>query len=95
MQNRSRPQQKIPPHEPHQKDGGGMKSITIKDMNGEKMIRVFHNGEGEYFVERLSTLPPFTVVIVLENKERTKQLWGYCVKWDMVTPVFECPVFEE
>jgi hypothetical protein len=47
-----------------------MKSITIKDMNGEKMIRVFHNGEGEYFVERLSTLPPFTVVIVLENNER-------------------------
>ena len=30
-----------------------------------------------------------------ENCERAKELYAYCVKWGMTTPVFECPVFNE
>lgn len=30
-----------------------------------------------------------------ENCERANELFQYCVKWDMTTPVFECPAFIE
>lgn len=31
----------------------------------------------------------------LLNCERAEELYQYDVKWDMVTPVWECPAFEE
>lgn len=30
-----------------------------------------------------------------DNCERAQELYEYCVKWNMTTPVFECPVFKE
>jgi hypothetical protein len=30
-----------------------------------------------------------------KNCERANELYAFCVKWDMTTPVFECPVFEQ
>jgi len=30
-----------------------------------------------------------------DNCVRAQELYEYCVKWDMVTPVWECPVFQE
>jgi hypothetical protein len=47
-----------------------MKSILIKDENGDKLIKIYTNGKGEYFVERASSVAPFTCVITLESKER-------------------------
>ncbi len=29
------------------------------------------------------------------NCPRAQELFEYCVKWGMVTPVYECPVFKE
>jgi len=47
-----------------------MKSVTIKDMNGQKLIKIFHNGKGEYFVERNHKVADCDVLIVLDDRSR-------------------------
>jgi hypothetical protein len=47
-----------------------MKSVTIKGEDGQKLIKVYHNGKGEYFVERCSSVAHIVCVITLDNRER-------------------------